>query len=319
MHQKKILSPKWSHLGLGLLTVLFICTIDVPTLLAQKIEKSSEQRSDTTKAIRNSDLPSVQFIKPPASMRIDGDDKIGPKSMDGGPAPSSAFNITAAILEAEVSRVDKPKRVPLVAMPALGKTDTVHVRVIPTSNIQRSQLKWTLIVAFFNPGSPPASTNANKNIFAPEIRLFENDQWYKEHSFASPGEGMVPLIFLVPKNNYRDRIFELLTKKRDQLQNVGNFAINLTNERSKFERFFNGLQEMRANQPTGADGLDLESRIRRIADKGGFKLPANWKTVEGSPNPTWDQILNKLIRAVNPNVFESHLIRFSIKKYAIIE
>lgn len=193
------------------------------------------------------------------------------------------FKTEVARIEAFVHRPGK-ETLPLMDVPRLNQGDTLRVKVINEAvngiRPDQSNWDWTIMVAFINPSR---NQDAERTL-SEEIRLKEKG-WYKDHFFTVPYDSQ-PIIFFYPKSKYRNKILNFIKKKPDEIRQMGEKVIEISNAYAQVSSFLFQLQDLMVRQENrsyynqfngGSADLYLEQSIEGLARSFNLQLPSCWK------------------------------------------
>lgn len=228
---------------------------------------------------------------------------------------SAAFRQEIARMEINVVR-DGNHVLPITEVPRVQKDDVIKIRLLDEAvggiKPDQSNWDWTLLVAFVNPNR---QHDENKSV-SEEIR-FRATGWYKEYSVNVPYDAQ-PIFFLYPKPKYRAKILNLIVKKYEDVQKLGEKTIELADAYAQINAFLNELQYVLlqtqasrygsfvsysrpgavyqfgsvygnpsvVQQPATVYNYNAlaEQSIERLARSFNIKLPSCWQTMNGGIN-----------------------------------
>jgi hypothetical protein len=202
-----------------------------------------------------------------------GNQQYDPNGQDENYSSKSPFKIEVGRLEASVYRPGE-EPLPLSQVPRLNQGDVLKVKIAnePVNGIMphQSNWDWTLLVAFIN----PSRNNATEETVSQEIRLRDKG-WYNDNFFTVPYDSQ-PMIFLYPKPNYRKKILDLISKRPDDIRQMGEKIIEISSAYGHISSFLSQVQYMMA-QPDYGNGM-LERSIEGMARTFNLQLPSCWRS-----------------------------------------
>lgn len=262
---------------------------------------AAPEQKPSTEASRWSFERQLQTVTDLESEMASGDDQFLSPSLAGQDAIAGTFIHPTARIEAYVTRAGTSERVPLTQMPSLKKDDVIHLRLHPIeSGIRTGSTKWTIYVAFFDYVNPTVLESHLQ-----ERKLRQNNAWLNEHRFICPGDGMIPFILLIPREDMGRSIRNFMRTEREKFSKIGEFAVTIAKQRFKFEKAVDGLSKflLPQNQPSRNDTKSWEAIVMRVLGQSGLTLPEDWKSLKDSSTP-WPQKLESLIKLFNPKPLE---------------
>jgi hypothetical protein len=192
---------------------------------------------------------------------------------DDNYSAKSPFKVEIGRLEASVYRPGE-EPLPLSQVTRLNQGDVLKVKIAneAVNGIMphQSNWDWTLLVAFIN----PSRNNASEETVSEEVRLREKG-WYNDNFFTVPYDSQ-PMIFLYPKPKYRKKILDLISKRPDDIRQMGEKIIEISSAYGHISSFLNQVQYMMAN-PYYNNGL-LEQSIEGMARSFNIQMPSCWRS-----------------------------------------
>ncbi len=200
-----------------------------------------------------------------------------PNQNDENFTAKSPYKLEIAKLEANVYRPGE-EPIPLSQIPRLNQGDVLKVKIsneaVNGVMPHQSNWDWTLLVAFIN----PSRNNASEETVSREVRL-KDVGWYNDNFFTVPYDSQ-PMIFLYPKPKYRKQILDLISKRPDDIREMGEKVIEISSAYGHISSFLSQVQYM-MSQPEGYGNGLLEQSIEGMARTFGVQLPSCWSSYGG--------------------------------------